>query len=55
MKLWEYWIEESGDRNADHEGRFNKLGSEGWELVGIYENSHWWRFVFKRPKSTETQ
>ena len=28
----------------------NKLGSEGWELVGIsHSTNEYWRLIFKRP------
>jgi hypothetical protein len=39
---WEYTYETSGDA-----GRFNELGSKGWELVTISVSGG---YYFKRPK-----
>ncbi|MBI1930483.1 DUF4177 domain-containing protein [Candidatus Poribacteria bacterium] len=37
--------------NPDFPGYINQLGGEGWELVGISEESGMITFALKRPKS----
>lgn len=52
MKQWEYKIEEIPDV-WDSEDLLNQLGSQGWELVGIYRDDTgddaYVYAVFKRP------
>lgn len=52
MQRWEYKAF-TPKRQTDNVDEFNRLGEEGWELVGITVNSVMGTFyaLFKRPKT----
>jgi len=54
MGKWEYKVLPTDPNDYDSERLprdLNEQGSDGWELVAIYDNAHMGdrRFVFKRP------
>ncbi|MTI66639.1 MAG: DUF4177 domain-containing protein [Firmicutes bacterium] len=57
MKRFEYKVENLRTHGMttmvltkDHEKRFNELGKEGWELVGLEKSSRNILAIFKREK-----
>ncbi|MTI70508.1 MAG: DUF4177 domain-containing protein [Firmicutes bacterium] len=57
MKKFEYKVENLRTHGMttmvltkDHEEKFNELGEEGWELVGLEKSSRNILAIFKREK-----
>ena len=54
MQKWEYKVE-AGKPNAGIQPALNKLGNDGWELIGVVAtppdaSGNTLGFFFKRPK-----
>ena len=56
MQQWEYKVEEIRQIFSFRvmEGKLNRIGHEGWELVGVYSEGDNHYAMFKRPKIPAT-
>jgi hypothetical protein len=50
--VWEYKLltRNLSKEEAPSEGELNRLGKEGWELAGVFSDSPFVHFYFKRMK-----
>lgn len=49
MTKWAYKVWTPGCECPTTEEILNNLGNQGWELAGVYLDSPYARYIFKRP------